>query len=441
MQISLLQTQRFEAQNRLNSSVMTRSIRRMAVLGSCLLSVMTPAFMGQTASAQTPHGIAAVVNDDVITSYDLRQRAMFMMATQGIKADEETQKRVLAQAMRNLVNEKLQLQEAQKYEQTISEAAINNGVQELISRNGISIEDFANRLAQAGISIATLQDQIKSEIAWERIISGLYGSRIRISDAQIDETVNRLSANANKPSYRVGEIYIEATPDIGGTQGAIQGANAMIAQLKEGAPFQVLARQFSSAPSAAKGGDVGWIREGELREELNAAVTQMEKGTISNPIQVPGGVYVVALVDKRVSTSETFYTLKQINYRLTGEEKAGKAKAALQAAKTAFKSCDTLSADLSELDGIGNNTMGELKATDLSPEILETLSNTNVGEISDTIETPNALVAIIVCDREVKGSNIPTRDQVEDRLLAQQEAQASKRHLRNLRRNATIVTR
>ena len=414
------------------------SFSKSLLIGAAFLSV---ALSPLTAFAQGSHGIAAVVNDDIVTTYDLQQRARFMMATTGVESDEAAQRRILQQAMRNLVDEKLQVQEAKKYDQTISDESVDRGVQNLISRNGIDVNDFAQRLANAGINIATLQDQVRAEIAWQRIIGGLYGSRIRISDAQIDETVNRLSANANKPSYNVTEIYIEATPDIGGMEGAMQGAEAMIDQLQQGAPFDVLARQFSSSATAATGGDVGWVREGELREELDSVITQMEKGTVAPPIPVPGGVYVIGLVDTRVSTSETFYKLSSLNYGTTDETEVPAARTAIKNARAAAKSCETLNDDIDAIKGLKSNSMGEIKSSDLTDDILAILANTNVGEISEPLETPNGLVSLMVCERDVRGSNIPSRDQVEDRLLSQQEAQASRRHLRNLRRNATIVTR
>jgi len=423
----------------MNISILKINASMGAILGA--LSLMATLAYSPLANAQTSHGIAAVVNDDVITTYDLRQRSLFMMATQGIEPTDEAKKQILSQAMRNLVDEKLQIQEARKFDLTISNDEVRNGVQRIVSRNEISVEEFAQRLASAGISISTLQDQIRSEIAWQRIIGGLYGSRIRISDAQINETLTRLTANADKPSYRIAEIYIEATPDIGGMDGAVQGAAAMIEQLGQGVPFPVLARQFSSAPSAAKGGDIGWIREGELREEINAVIVQMGKGQVSNPIQVPGGVYVVALADTQISTNETFYTLSQINYQMKDATVLPAAKRALATASEAAKSCDTLKNDIKDIEGIGSNAMGEIKAGDLTEEILSILSATEVGEVSSTMETGTALVAVMVCKRELRGSNIPSREQVEDRLLNQQEAQASRRHLRNLRRKATIVSR
>ena len=143
----------------------------------------------------------------------------------------------------------------------------------------------------------------------------------------------------NKPSYLVSEIFIEATPDIGGMEGATEGANAMIAQVKQGAPFTALARQFSSSATAAQGGDMGWVRDGELRAEVNAAIGTMEKGTLSDPIAVPGGVYVVALRDTRQSASETVYKLEQIRITADDPDAINTAKASLEALKLSLKSC------------------------------------------------------------------------------------------------------
>ncbi|XPH49688.1 peptidylprolyl isomerase [Litorimonas sp. RW-G-Af-16] len=393
-----------------------------------------------TANAQstTPHGIAAVVNSDIVTTHDLRQRVLFMLATTGAPRDEASLARIQQQAIRNLVDEHLQMQEAERYDQSISDEEINQSVARLFGRNGLDPNEVVGRLAAAGVSIETLRDQVRSEIAWQRITNGLFGSRIRITDAQIDETLNRLTANASKPNFRVAEIYIEASPDIGGMDGAMEGANAMIQQVKEGAPFPLLAQQFSSAPSAAKGGDIGWIREGELRPEIDQAITQMEVGALSTPIQTPGGVYVVALLDKKVSEAETLYKLRQVTVE---NEDLEAAKSRLISLRDTLTSCDTLVADVAEIEDLSAADMGELKSSELSDEVLALLAATDVGQLSDPIERPSGATSILICAREATGSEIPTRDEIENRLMDQQLAQASRRHLRDLRRKATLVVR
>lgn len=395
-------------------------------------------FVSAPAYAQTaPHGIAAVVNSDIVTIHDLRQRVLFMMATTGAEADEASVQRLQRQALRNLVDEHLQMQEAEKYEQSISDEEVNGNVGRLLSRNGADPNELVSSLAAAGVSIETLRDQVRSEIAWQRIVNGLYGSRIRISDAQIDETLNQITANASKPNYRIAEIYIEATADIGGIDGAMEGANAMITQVQGGAPFPLLAQQFSSAASSAKGGDVGWVREGELRPEIDSVIQQMEKGSVSRPIQVPGGVYVVALVDKRISEADTLYKLKQVTVKAETET----AKARLIALRGELSGCETLESDVSDLEDVTAADMGEIKSSDLTDGIVAALEKTDVSSLSDPIERPDGATSIMVCKRQTTGTDIPTRDQIEDRLLDQQLAQASKRALRDLRRQATLVVR
>ena len=401
-------------------------------IATALLTTAAPAY-----AQSAPHGIAAVVNSDIVTIHDLRQRVLFMMATTGAETDEASIQRLQRQALRNLVDEHLQMQEAEKYEQSISDEEVNESVGRLLSRNGADPNKLVSDLAAAGVSIDTLRDQIRSEIAWQRIVNGLYGSRIRISDAQIDETLNQITANASKPNYHVAEIYIEATPDIGGMDGAMEGASAMISQVKGGAPFPLLAQQFSSAASAARGGDVGWVREGELRPEIDTVIKEMDPGSVSAPIQVPGGVYVVALVDKKISESDTLYKLKQV----TVEAETEAAKARLISLRSELTSCDTLEDDVEAFDDVKAADMGELKSSSLTDVIVAALESTDVGGLSDPFERPDGATSIMVCKRQTTGSDVPTRNEIEDRLLDQQLAQASKRALRDLRRQATLVVR
>ena len=404
------------------------------------LAIATTALLATTVSVQAqnaPHGIAAVVNSDIVTIHDLRQRVLFMMATSAAERDEASVQRLQRQALRNLVDEHLQMQEAENYDLEISDEDVDSSVGRLLSQNGTDPNKLVSDLASAGVSIETLRDQVRSELAWQRIVSGLYGSRIRISDAQIDETLNQITANASKPRYHVGEIYIEASPEIGGQPGALEGANAMITQIQGGAPFALLAQNFSSAASAARGGNVGWVGEGTLRPEIDAVITQMVPGSVSKPIQVPGGVYVIVLLDKKISESDTLYTLKQV----TVEAESEAAKTRLVALRGELTSCDTLEDDVEAYEGIEAADMGELKSSDLNDNIVTALEKTDVGGLSDPFDRPNGATSIMVCDRQTTGADIPTRDQIEDGLLDQQLAQASKRALRDLRRQATLVVR
>jgi len=387
---------------------------------------------------ENTQGIAAIVNDDIITSYDLKQRVLFMLATTGAPNDEASLQRLQSQAMNNLIDERLQIQELAKYDSTVSDESVNRRVLELLQRNGTEPQEMASRLQSVGISMETLRDQVRSEVAWQRIINNVYGARIRITDSQIEEMMDRMTANADKPQYRVTEIFIEATPEINGMEGALVGAEAMITQLQNGAPFQLLARQFSAATSAANGGDIGYVQEGELRPEIDQVIRQMEIGTISTPIQVPGGFYVVALIDKKISESETLYNLRQVTVE---NEDSEVAMTQLKELKGKLNSCNSVVQDVDAMQDVTTEPMGEIKASDLSDVIISKLEVTEVGQLTDPFERPDGATSIMICKKELTGSGIPTRKQIEDGLTDEQLAQASKRLLRDIRRKATLVLR
>ncbi|MEL6686254.1 MAG: peptidylprolyl isomerase [Pseudomonadota bacterium] len=417
------------------------SLLKSSLIGLALSSaVYVSAFAQQAPRGPSPtaHSIAAVVNDDIITSHDLRQRVLFILATTGAQRDEQTLVRIQRQALRNLIDEHLQMREAEKYELSIADAEVNQSVGQMIGRNGLDPQEVVQRLAAVGVSIETLRDQVRSEIAWQRITNGLFGQRIRISDTVIDETLDRIKSTADEPSYRMAEIYIEATPEIGGPAGALEGGRAMIAQLAEGAPFTVLAQQFSSAPSAASGGDMGWVKAGDVRPEIAAIIPELDDGEVSEPVIVPGGVYVVAIIERRVSETDTLYRLSQVSVTTDDYETA---TARLDELRAEIDGCDNLN-DIVDGDiNVTSADMGELKVSEMNEQLATILEATELGAMSEAIERPTGAAGIVVCEREITGSEIPTRDDVEDRLMDTQLAQASRRHLRDLRRKASISVR
>jgi peptidyl-prolyl cis-trans isomerase SurA len=175
-----------------------------------------------------------------------------------------------------------------------------------------------------------------------------------------------------------------------------------------------------------------------LRPEIDNAIKTLEEGSISTPIKVPGGVYVIALLGKKISEADTLYKLKQV--RINNED-INTSKTKLIELSKDLKSCDTLKGDLKNRKEIKHADMGELKASELTDEILAVIADTEINTLGAPIELPTGAVSIMVCSKEITGSDIPTREAIEDRLMDQQLAQASKRHLRDLRRQATIVVR
>jgi len=408
-----------------------------------------PAAETPRAPAGLSESVAAVVNDDIVSTYDLAQRMRLLIATSGVQPTQENLPQFQREALVSLVDEHLQFQELRRVEreQKIEILADDNEILEEIDdmgkQNNMSREQFLGFLASRGIGVDTLKQQLRAQISWSRWIQGRYGSRLRVGDDQIAATQALMAAQAAKPQYQIGEVLIDAGR-VGGMQQAMAGAQQLVSQMQQGAPFPSVARQFSALPTAANGGDAGWVSPGEMPPEVQAVLEQMRPGQLSQPIPVRDGVYILYLRDKRAGGSATLVNLKQAAVALAqGASSADEAaaQATLVALKPQIKDCATLEATAGKVQGVVAGDLGEAEASDLAPQFREAAEKLKVGEVSDPIRTGAGLHLIAVCGRRTADGGQADKEQIERRLRGQQLSMIARRYMRDLRNSATIETR
>ena len=393
--------------------------------------------------------VAAVVNDDIVSTYDLAQRMRLLIATSGVQPTDENLQQFQREALVSLVDEHLQFQELRRVEKEqkidilADETEVTEEIAGMAQQNNMSGDQFLTFLAQRGIGPETLRDQLRAQISWARWIRGRYGSRLRVGDDQIAAAQARLSAEAAKPQYNIGEVLIDASR-VGGMPQAMQGAQQLVAQLQQGAPFPAVARQFSALPTSAAGGDAGWVGAGEMPPEVEAVVAQMRPGQLSQPIPVKDGVYILYLKEKRAGGAAMLVNLKQAAVGLPqtatpADEAAARAK--LAALKPDIKSCATLEATAGKVQGVIAGDLGEAEVADLAPQFREAAEKLAIGEISDPIRTQAGLHLVAVCGRRAASAAQVDKQQIEQRLFGQQLSMIARRYMRDLRNSATIETR
>lgn len=201
-------------------------------------------------------GIIAVVNDELISSYDLRQRMLLLIVTSGVQVTEQNYEAFQQQALRSLIDERLELQEAKRWELTIEDEEITEEITRMAAQSNMSYDQLIAELQRAGVDPETLRNQIRAETGWQRLVGGRFNAKARVGKDQVDSYMAKITADSQKPQYLVAEIFID--PNLaGGLAEAQNGAQQLFQQIASGAaPFQSVARQFSNAPSAANGGDV-----------------------------------------------------------------------------------------------------------------------------------------------------------------------------------------
>lgn len=401
------------------------------------LSTSTPEF-------QMADGVLATVNDSVITGYDLRQRMLMLIMQTQVEPTEENLPAIQREALNAMIEERLQAQEVAKFNKDNSnllatDAEVDEEIQGRAQEAGTTSEAYMAFLAQAGIQPATVREQIRTAISWQRLVGGRYQSRARVSQAQVQQTLRQLTENASRPQYLIGEIFLDATR-FGGQQAAMTGANSLIQQMIQGSPFQAVATQFSSAPSAARSGDAGWVVQGTGLPELEAAMAQLDVGELSRPIPVDGGVWILYMRDKRSGAATSLVSLKQIMVELP--ESASEAD--VQAATARLTNlqpqltCDSILARATSEVGLLGSDLGEAEVENLAPQFQQIARSGEVGSISSPVRTPLGLHLVAVCGRRVGTAELPSAVQVENGLYRQNLANLGRRYLRDLRADALI---
>ena len=406
-------------------------------------------------------GVAAIVNDYVISDYDLNQRVQLFIATSGVRPTPETLTQIRAQVLRSVEDEVLQLQEAARHKIAVSKAEVDRALQNIANENKIPVEQILMTVTSAGVTVDTFRQQVAAQLTWQKVVGARYGTDVIINDQQVDEAMERLKAGADKPQFLVSEIFIAVDRPEDETMVAAS-AKQIADQLKQGAPFATVASQFSQSPSAADGGDIGWVVQGQLSEELDGALSELKPGETSGAIRSEGGYYVVALRDRRepigfvveeMPTSATGFDperelpLDRLLVPLPPNSSEMIKERAMQLGtniKNSVRTCNDLPAVQAQLQGSLYTRLGLMKPAALAQDLRDALEKTEPGKVVEPFFSPAGLEVIMRCDTPaVKpvAFELPTREELEQQLFVQQMSVFAKSYLRDLRRNAVVETR
>ncbi|WP_297799311.1 peptidylprolyl isomerase [uncultured Brevundimonas sp.] len=389
---------------------------------------------------QMTEGVVATVNDRIITGWDLRQRMLTTILMSQVQPTPETLPALQQQALNDLIDERLQAQELAKFEQLkISDEEVDREMAQLAREIGVSTEDYLRILQEAGIQLAPYRESIRTRLGWSDLTVGRFRDRAKVSRSQVDQAMRQITESATKPQYLIGEIYLDATR-VGGMQEAVNGARQLISQMVQGAPFQAVARQFSSAPTAARNGDAGWVVQGTVHPALQSAMDVLEVGQLSNPIVVENGVYIIYMRDKRAGAATSHVSMKQVMIELpeTATEAQVTAAAARLNALRSGLTCDNILERARAEQGVLGSDLGEAEISNLLPQFQQVARSATVGSVSDPVRSPLGLHLLAVCDRRVGGPEVPSRQQIENRMQGQNFAMLGRRYLHDLREDALI---
>ena len=382
--------------------------------------------------------VAAVVGDEVITTYDLAQRVILMMISSGQRFPESALPQLQAQALQDLIEEKLKLKEAASYDLRPEQKEINAEIAAIAAQSGLTAADLERQLNTQGLSLDSLRSQIGAQMLWPQLVRGRYGRRVRINDDEVDATIERMREEAGSEQYLVSEICIPI-PSREEAQAYYQGSLQLLEQMRRGVPFAVVAQQFSACTSAAAGGDLGWIRAGELPEDLDRAIRDVPVGAVTNPIPVDNALMIMAVREKRdaVQQGEKTWTLAYASAPI--DKGRNEARNALEKLSTANACAEGGSrADLGPL--VTPAFLPSVQLKDIDPRVHTAIEDLDRGDMSAFIEADGRLHVAYVCELD-EGLGIPSRKTLEDRLYQRQLSKISEQYLRDVERRTMVDVR
>ncbi|ESQ73881.1 peptidylprolyl isomerase [Asticcacaulis sp. AC402] len=402
-----------------------------------------PGFDQNAPAPQLPklaEGMLISVNDDMITSYDLKQRMLLLIVTSGVQVTQENYEAFQQQAINGLINERLQMQELAHWKVKVGDDDINEELERMASQSGLTGEQLLSELKKVGIEPATLKDQIRAETGWSRLVGGRYQSNAKVGTAQVDANMDRIVQDGQKQQFLVAEIFLDPA-QAGGMETAQKGAIQLYNQLQSrAAPFQAVARQFSNAPSAAQGGDAGWLVAGNVDPAVEAALQAAQPGEMTPPITTEDGVYIFLLRQKTSGDGDMVMHLKQAAIPLPPNASAAdvaSAQATLQSFRSKVSDCDALE-DAKAPSQIRITDLGEAQLSTLLPDYAAALKPLKGNQASGPLRNSQFMNVVYVCDRRLAGENALTREQVESQLVNTRLSMLGKRYLREIRGAATI---
>ncbi len=415
----------------------------MIVAAACLLTA------APDGRSQTVQRIAAIVNDEVISAYDLQTRLDLVLFSTRLADTPEVRQRIGAQVLRALIDERLQLQEAAKQNISVTDRDMQLAFENIEQQNNLPKGKLDDFLKQNGISKDSIVSQVKASVAWNKLLGRRIRPRVTIGEDEIDEVLEHIRSRQGQTEYLLGEIVLPVdSPD---EETNVQRTAERIAdQVSKGARFDAIARQFSQSATAAVGGDLGWVHEAELDPALRSVISGMSPGKITEPIKTVTGYRIVLLKEERkiahAGTSEVTVDLQQLVLPLPPSAEKTDIESQIDLAKTiqtTASGCPDFARLAKEVGSPTPPGLGKFELAKLAGPIRSAVQDLPAGKISEPVRMTDSVMLLMVCSREGGQTKVelPGRDQIGDQLLQERMSLMSRRYLRDIRLAAVVDIR
>lgn len=427
-----------------------------------LVAVMI-ALLAQPAQAAAPAkgkragemGIAAVVGQDAISDYDVQRRMRFVIATSNLSDTPEVIERIRPQVTYALIDEELQLQEAERNGITVTDDEIKQAITTIETERNMPPGGIYALMDAKNVPRETFTNQIRAQLSWNKLMAKTVRPKLRASEEEIRDAMKRYVPPPklnNADEMLIGLLILPV--DKPSREPQVKAfADKIVNETRRGASFEELARQFASASGGSGTIEKFWVKPQSLEPLIARVLATAQVGTVTPPLRNTLGYTLIKVYDMRTDAGSAKelenakeVTVKEFLFRLKPEAQVEEAKAML--AISAEVSANPGVCTEKEVAGIQNLSEFDIEANiikstigELTPAVRTIVSGLKAGGMSQPFGSKDGIRLYMLCDKRDPGEEPVTREMVYPRVMQQKMEQEAQKMMRALRRSAFIDVR
>lgn len=308
-----------------------RAAKPTLILGLLLMLLALP---GGYLHAGIVNRVVATVNGDIITLHELNTsiKRLTGVEVRGLRASDERKFYELRRAVLNkMINEKIAEQEIAKLEIKVSEKDIEESIEQVKRENNLTHEELLEGLKAEGITLEEYKKRIKGEIERFRLVNQEVKSKIVVTEQEVrDYYQDHREAYSQAHEVRLSRIFLGVS-DMGDREQRVRARDlgaGIVQRVREGEDFSELARRHSQGPSAADGGDLGWVELSNLEHKLRERIGKLSAGECTDLMPAPSGFQIIKVVDVKTGGVKPLEEVRDSIYSKLYKEKVEKRYAA-----------------------------------------------------------------------------------------------------------------
>lgn len=386
--------------------------------------------------------IVATVNDDVITTTDVAERRTLMMANAGIPDTPENVKRITPRVVEMLTDEALQLQEAKRQSITITDEDVAKAMDGM----GAPVQPagaIKKQIIARGLSLRSLGNQVRAQLAWGKVVQRKLRRNVIVTQDELALAQQAQSSERGIEEMRLAVMAI-GVPSEQAEQQSNELAKEIAAELASGRDMPNVADKYRARPNLQYN-PMLWVTEERTPPALYALIKDQKLGQLVGPVRTGNVIQFIKMLERRMTkkpapTTEVLVKQITIEVPTKGEKDiASRLVATKQILLGNPGNCEEPTLPATPL--VSKAVFARTKMGNVPPEQQSVLARLDVGGISEPQILPGKLQYLMLCERSESAGSPAANEGLKQELFAEKMELEAQKHLRNLRREATIDVR